>query len=123
MTILLPIKNKYSEAILNKEKSFEIRRNRPKEDFSKIVIYTTSPIMKITGHVEVIEVIEETLENLWKLTKEGNHLTKKEFDDYFKGRTKGYAFRLGKTKKYSRPKKLDDFNVNFVPQGFIYLNK
>jgi predicted transcriptional regulator len=119
-TILLPIKPIYVNRILSNEKRYEYRKNKPKKNVGKIIIYSTSPVKKIMGEIEVEEIIELPKEKLWDLTKKYSGITKKEYDEYFKKQDIAIAYKLGKLIKYE--KNLIDLGINFVPQSYIYLD-
>lgn len=120
--ILLPIKEKYSNAILSNEKTFEIRRKAPNRVFNSILIYTTAPISKIVGEARVCKIHKLPLKDLWKLTEGKNELTKKEFYNYFEGQDYGYAYEINKTKKFSKPISLDHYGIKSAPQHFKYID-
>ena len=49
MRVLLSIKHIYVEQILNNTKSFELRRRFTNKEIKEILIYETSPKMKVVG--------------------------------------------------------------------------
>lgn len=67
-TIILAIKPKYANMILNGEKTIEFRRKFPKAPLEKVLIYASAPISKIIG--EFIPHSGLTLN--YKLTAEGD---------------------------------------------------
>lgn len=120
-TIILSIKPEFTKKILLNEKKYEFRRCVCKKSINKIYIYETTPTKLITGEAEVIAVLNDKLEELWDLTKSKGGISKEYFLKYFKGKTKGYAYQLGKVIKYSKPKKLEDFGIKYPPQSFVYI--
>ena len=52
--VLLSINPEYVEKIFSGEKEFEFRKNRCKSDVNKMVIYCTSPVMKVIGEADII---------------------------------------------------------------------
>ena len=120
--ILLPIKPVYTSKILEKNKLYEYRKNRCQKDINRIIIYCTSPIKKVLGEVEVIEIISNTPEKLWQETKEYSGISKDKYMQYFKNKTIAYAYKLCKVTVYDPPKTLADLGINFYPQSFIYLD-
>lgn len=120
--ILLSIKPEYVEKIFEGTKRFEFRKVRFKRnDVTKIIIYSTSPVMKVVGEAEIIEIIENTPSLLWEQTKEYAGVDKKFFDKYYEGRKRAVAYKLGKVKKYSKPFQLEDLGIKKAPQSFMYL--
>ena len=121
--ILTSINPIYADKILSGTKKYEYRKVKAKKDkVNKIVIYATYPIMKVVGEVEVKDILEETPEKLWNVTKKYSGVTKQFYDNYFNKSSKAIAYKLGKIEKYDEPKKLEDVGVKCVPQSFLYLD-
>lgn len=126
MAKLFSIKEKYSNRIYSKEKLVEFRRqnvNISKDEFC--LIYTSSPVKKITGYFIVQEKIRTSIRKLWELTKEVAGISYKEFKEYFKGCQLGTAIVFKKIQKFSRALGLDDLRKkgNFIPpQSYCNLN-
>lgn len=124
MKVLLSIKPEYVKKIFSGEKKYEFRRNIFKrKEIDTIVIYSTSPEKKIVGEFKIDEVIEENPEKLWNLFNDFSGIKEKPFKEYFKGKEKGYAIKIGKVKKYKNFKTLKDYSIDYAPQSFLYLNK
>lgn len=121
--ILMSINPIYADKILSGVKKYEYRKVKAKKDkVNKIVIYATYPIMKVVGEVEVKDILEETPEKLWNVTKKYSGVTKQFYDNYFNKSSKAIAYKLGKIEKYDEPKKLEDVGIKCVPQSFLYLD-
>jgi len=120
--VLLSIKPQYADKILNGEKKFEFRRMLYKSPNVKtVVIYATSPVMKVIGEFEVATVHSMKLKDLWRLTMEFSGIEKDFYDSYFAGKEIGHAIEVKKAKRYLEPKHLKDFNISHAPQSFVYL--
>ncbi len=121
--ILMPINPEYVDEILAGRKKYEYRKIKAKRDnIDKMVIYSTSPIMKVVAEVDIKEIIEENPKKLWNITKNESGITKSFYEKYYKNKDKAIAYKLGKIKIYDEPKSLSDIGVNYVPQSFIYLD-
>lgn len=120
--IILPIKPIYIEKIFSGEKMFEYRRKMCKLLISKIYIYSTSPIKKVVGEVEVISKLIYEKDKLWKETKDYSGISKDEFEYYFKKAKYASAYELGKAVCYSIPKDLIEFGIKNYPQSYVYIN-
>ena len=83
--VLLSINPEYVEKIFSGEKEFEFRKNRCKSDANKMVIYCTSPVMKVIGEADIVEIIEDTPAMVWKRTKEKAGVSKDFYDSYYSG--------------------------------------
>lgn len=49
-------------------------------------------------------------------------ISRLKYREYFSGCTTAYAFALGSFKRYETSKSLADFNIQSVPQSFVYLD-
>ena len=119
--ILLSINPKHVENIFAGCKTYEYRRILCKRKVDKIVIYSTCPVKQIVGEVEVLDAIQMDKEELWKITKKQSGITKKFYNEYFKGRKKAGAYKLGKVIIYNKPCSLEDFGIKMAPQSYMYL--
>ena len=126
MAKLFSIKEKYSNRIYSKKKLVEFRRqnvNINKDEFC--LIYTSSPVKKITGYFIVKEKIRTTIQKLWELTKEVAGISYNEFKEYFKECKLGTGIVFKKIQKFSRTLGLEDLRKkgNFrPPQSYCNLN-
>ena len=68
-SILISINPEHVENIFNGTKKYEYRKIKCKQDIDKIIIYSTSPIMKIVGEAKVEEILEGSPEKIWNITK------------------------------------------------------
>ncbi|MGL4393610.1 MAG: ASCH domain-containing protein [Brevinema sp.] len=119
MKLLLSIKPKYAEAILNGSKTVEFRKTPIRRKVTKAEIYMSRTTKKIVGTANIVDIKEDSPENLWKQFHRVGGITKKEFFQYFENKTKGFAVILDKVEQFpeeqqSKPK--------YVPQSFCYIN-
>lgn len=119
--ILLSINPEYSSKILNGTKKFEYRRQIAKKIVDEIIIYSTSPEMKIVGSVKVMGVIKGTPAELWEKTEKYAGICRENYFSYFEGKETAYAYKLDDVNLFSPPKSLEDYNIKTAPQSFIYL--
>ena len=121
--ILMPINPEYVDEILAGRKKYEYRKVRAKRNnIDKMLIYSTSPIMKVVAEVDIKEILEEKPEKLWEMTKCESGITKDFYNKYFKNRNIAIAYKLGTIKVYDNPQSLDAIGINYVPQSFVYLD-
>jgi predicted transcriptional regulator len=119
--MLLSINPEHVENILSGMKKYEFRKVRCRSDVDKMIIYSTAPVMAVVGEAEIINVIEDEPEKVWRITADYSGISKEFFDKYYRLKDKAVAYKLGKIKKYIEPFKLSDFGINFAPQSFVYL--
>ncbi len=124
MVKIFSIKDKYSEKIFSKEKLVELRRQDIKiKRNEKCLIYTTSPVKKITGYFIVKEKIRLPIKQLWKLTQDISGVTKEEFMKYFNNCKEGTAIFIKSVKKFTNGISLDEMKKmkkNFSPPQSYY---
>ena len=119
--ILISINPEHVEKILSGEKRFEYRTKAAKKDIDSLLIYETYPVKRVVAEAKVIEVIELPPEKLWDVTKDHSGISYQFFAQYFKGRSVGYAYRLGEIRLYPVPRELSYFGVKAAPQSFVYI--
>jgi len=121
-TILLSINPEHVKNIFNGTKQYEFRKVRCKKEITKILIYSTSPIMEVVGEAAVEIILEDDPETVWKLTSDAAGIDLDFFNEYYLGKEKAVAYKLRDVKKYRSPKPLSDFGVSSAPQSFVYVN-
>lgn len=121
--ILMPINPKYVDKILSGKKKYEYRKTKAKRsNVDRMIIYATFPIMKVVAEVAIENIIEESPEVLWKMTKQSFGISKDFYNKYYKDKKNVIAYELGEIKKYEIPKSLNEIGINYIPQSFIYLD-
>lgn len=125
MRILLSIKPKYVNSIMNGTKKFEFRRKIFKrKDVDTVVVYATKPVGKVVGEFEIKQVISDTPKSLWTMTAQYAGLDKMDFYNYFEGLDEAFAIQISKVTPYKKQldlNELEDGNIK-APQSFIYLD-
>ena len=120
-TILLSIKPEYSDRIFDGIKKYEYRRHIPTTNVEKIIVYSTAPLKKVVGEVEVINTLSMKKTSLWEITKSYAGISREGYRAYFKNSKIANAFSLGRATRYDEPKELADYDINQAPQSFVYL--
>jgi predicted transcriptional regulator len=121
--VLISVHPKYVKKIIDGSKRVEFRRVWAARDVTHLVIYSTSPEMRVKAIAEVNQVIIGNKTTLWEIAKEyGGGLTRRELRDYFTGVSEGYAVLLGGIKAVENPITLTDVVAGMrPPQSFVYL--
>ena len=121
--ILMPINPEYVNEILSGNKKYEYRKIKAKrKNVDKMLIYSTSPIMRIVVEVDILEILEDSPDKLWERTKNYSGITKEFYVKYYKNKSNAIAYKLGDVRIYNKPKKLSDIGINYIPQSFVYLD-
>ena len=119
--ILLSINPEHVDNIMAGTKLYEFRKIQCKEKVDKIIIYSTSPVMKVVGEADVEDVIIDKPEQVWNITYAYSGISKAFFDSYYENKEKAVAFKLTNVKKYRTPKKLSSYGIKNAPQSFVYI--
>ena len=124
MNILLSIKPKFVESIMNGEKRYEFRktifRNR---DIERAYIYSTSPVKKVVGSFFIGDIAEDYPVRLWERFHMFSGLSYKDFFNYFNKNRKGFAIHIKKVEQFDIPVDPWELNPDFTPpQSFYYFD-
>lgn len=123
MKVLLSIKPEYADRIFRGEKKYEFRRAIFKnQKVTNVVVYASSPVRKVTGEFEVLDVIHDDVRALWERTRSLAGISESKFFDYFSDRDKGYAIRIGETHMYQHSLSIEEEFGLTPPQSFVYLS-
>ena len=124
MTVLLSIKPEFAEKIFSGVKKYEYRKSIFKrQDVKRVIVYSSSPQKKVIGEFSIDKIIKDDITSLWEHTHLYSGISEDYYRSYFKNKIQGYAIKIGKVKRYSKAKRLSDFNIAIAPQSFIYLNE
>lgn len=122
-SILLSINPEYVEKIMNGSKKFEYRKRECKRKIDRIVIYSTAPVKKIIGEAEVEKVLVDSLEKIWKITKDFSGIDKIFFDSYYRDKDYAVAYQLKNIIEYASPRDLSEYGISNAPQSFQYIQE
>ena len=101
--ILLSVKPKFANLIVEGSKLVELRRTIPSQNVGTIAIYSSSPVQMLVALANVKQTIEASPSKLWEISKgNGGGLTKAELIAYFESKKTGFALMLGNVRVYSK---------------------
>jgi type I restriction enzyme S subunit len=120
----MSIKPKYVKRILDKTKKYEFRKVVFKnKEVRKILIYSSSPVKKLVGYMEIDHIIQKSPDQLWKLCKNEAGINEEEFFKYFKEKPAGYAIKIKKVVQFREKIEPTQLIPNFhPPQSYSYTN-
>ena len=102
--ILLSVKPKFANLIVEGSKLVELRRTIPAQNVGTIAIYSSSPVQSIVALADVKEIIEASPSKLWAISKgNGGGLTKAELLAYFALKKTGFALMLENVRVFAKP--------------------
>ncbi len=123
MNVLLSVKPKYANEIISCRKKYEFRKSIFKrENIKKMYIYSSSPVKKIIGIVDIDGILSDSPQKLWEQCHEDAGISEREFFNYFKNSDTGYAIKISNVQEFPTPIDPYHFNEDFrAPQSFYYL--
>lgn len=123
--ILLSVKPKFANLIVEGSKLVELRRSIPAQSVGTIAIYSSSPVQSIVALADVREIVEASPTKLWEISKgNGGGLTRTELKAYFEGKKTGFALMLEDVRVYVEPLSPAKIFESFTPpQSFRYLTQ
>lgn len=122
MDVLLSIKPEFANKIFDGTKRFEYRKAIFKRSgIRRVIVYASSPVQRVIGEFQIESILNDSVENLWKRTSKYSGITKDFYHQYFAGRDQAYAIQVGLIKRFKKAKTLQDYNINFAPQSYVYI--
>lgn len=122
--ILLSVKPRFAEQILTGAKKVEFRRSWAAEPVGLAVIYSSSPVQRLVGIVDVDGAVVASPTNVWNKCRQlGPGLERKELMEYFAGKNQAYGVLLGKVTLPPKPVPPKSIFKGFrPPQSYRYLS-
>ena len=126
--LFLSLRPRFAELLLNGQKSVELRRVRPDvAPGTSVLLYASSPTMKLVGRAEVAEVKVARTGQIWKEHGSETGISRSEFNDYFEGLDEAVAIRLIDIHRLDKPRPLQDLRNRLSgfqpPQSYRYLDR
>jgi len=123
MIVILSIRAKYVNAILEGNKKYEFRKKSFRRDVDKVLVYATKPIGKIVCKFCIGKIVKDEPERLWENYRNFSGLTEEEFFAYFSGVQKGVAIEIKNVERFTEPIDPKKIYPQFTPpQSWIYLS-
>lgn len=120
--IMISVSPKHADILLDdSSKNVFFYKVTPVNNVKRVLVYATAPIKAVVGEFDLSEIKISALSTAWKNYSSKSIFTKKEFDEYYKDKKEAHAMIAGKSFRYSKPKKIEDYNMSKGPSGFQYL--
>ncbi|MEU4394992.1 ASCH domain-containing protein [Kribbella sp. NPDC023855] len=123
--LLLSLRPRFAEAILNGSKTIEIRRRPVRAPAgTPLILYASSPTMAVVGTAVLADVLVLTPHTAWRRYRESLGVTWSEFMDYLEGAPAAHLLRVTDAKELDQPiplqvlRRTTRFNP---PQSFRYV--
>jgi len=119
----MPIKPVYVERILSGQKLFEFRRTSIRQDTTHLILYSSSPVKRIMGVVEVGSILTASPTATWERTKHAAGISRRLFREYFKGAKKACAIEIQSVFALKKPMAPHEIFPKFhIPQSYRYVD-
>lgn len=125
--LLLSVRPRFAESIMDGSKAAEIRRQRPNIIAgAPVIIYATLPVAAVVGFARLSEVHCGRLEEIWSDYQDFMGVTRAEFDKYLVGAEEAYILMLTDVRRLeiplglSRMREISDFHP---PRSYRYINR
>ena len=119
---LLSIHPEFANKIFDGSKSIELRRIKLRDEVQHVIVYVTSPIMKVVGYFDIEEIVEETPEFIWRTYGAVAGIDRERFFQYYDQRDLAVGIKIRRTHLLPRPKKLSFLSPKLTPpQSIQYL--
>ena len=123
--VLLSLKPRFAEAILDGSKDVELRRQPVGVQAGGVVVlYSSSPIKAAIGWVRVREVITSQVDTLWRTHGLRTSLQPDEYFAYYDGADVAYGLVLSDPHRLDTPLPLEELRTEHgmhPPQSWRYL--
>lgn len=124
--LLFSLKPRYADLVFEGLKHAELRRRiTPDMKDRDVFIYVSSPVRQLRGGFRVGHVWHGAPQDVWKEVSELAGVKKRDFDNYYAGRTIAYALQITDVWEYVYPASLQTLRNRFphfvVPQSWRYV--
>ncbi|HET9591966.1 MAG TPA: ASCH domain-containing protein [Solirubrobacterales bacterium] len=126
--LFLSLRPRFAELLLSGAKSIELRRVRPAvHEGTPVLLYASSPAMKLVGRAEVAQVQVASVAEIWREHGPETGIRLNEYNDYFKNAKEAVAIKLVNIQRLDKPRPLQDLRDRLSgfqpPQSYRYLDK
>lgn len=124
MNVILSIRPNFCKLIFSGQKVYEYRKRVfSRTDVDKVYIYATKPICRVIGYFTIDQLIEDSPNNVWEKTYMEGGISKKQFNDYFKGQSVAHAIKIKDLKRFDTTINPKSVIKGFTaPQNFRYVD-
>lgn len=124
MDIILSIKPKYCEKIVNGEKKVEFRKRffSDADKINLVYMYATRPIKKIVGAFRIDSIEKGPPRDLWRKFKNISGISEDKFFGQFGSKKTIFAIKIKDVKPFNPPIDPNLLSPNFTPpRSFQYI--
>ena len=119
---ILSIHPEFADQIFDGSKTIELRRIQLPDELEQVIVYSTSPIMKIIGYFDVAEIVRDTPTKIWNQYRAVSGIDRKRFFDYYDSRNVAVGIKIARIHSLPKPKELSFLGRDLrPPQSIQYL--
>ncbi|MFD9735734.1 hypothetical protein [Umezawaea sp. NPDC059074] len=124
--LLLSLRPRFADAILDRSKTVELRRTRIAAPAgTQLILYSSTPVMAVVGVATLMDRDVDTPARIWRRYRTKMGLSRAEFDQYFEGADLATAVVVGNATRL-----VDAHTLAYLrsqtgfhpPQSFRYLS-
>jgi predicted transcriptional regulator len=119
--VLLPIKPRYARPIMDGTKGVEFRKTSFTRMPTHVIVYASSPVMRLLGYFEVGDIVVDSVDALWARYADVGSIAEDDFRGYYAGRERGVALGVGRVHAFVDPLPLAALGLTTPPQSFMYI--
>lgn len=119
--IMLSVSPRYAQSITAGEKSVELRRRAPRiRRGTRAWLYSTLPVGQVVAVLTIDDVVEVSLDELWRRYGPRAAIVREDFDSYFAGLEFGAAMIIRDVQALKKPVSLSEIRKGgaFQPPQF-----
>lgn len=125
--LLLSVRPRFADSILDGTKAAEIRRQRPAvRPGTLVIIYATKPVGAIVGTARISNMAHGSPDDIWKRYQAESGISRTEFDNYLIGAAAAYVLLLDSVQRLEPFLTLEQIRAATTfqpPQGYRYINR
>ncbi len=126
-TLLLSLRPRFAELLLQGTKTVELRRVQPDVGRGTLVLlYASSPMRALVGTSVVEDVQVAARDDIWRRVGAHSGISRGEYDHYFDGASTAVAIQLEQVRRLAKPISLSELRQGRgwfrPPQSFRYLS-
>jgi predicted transcriptional regulator len=124
VVMLLSIRPSFAAKLYDGTKRIELRRVRPTRPVTKVLVYETSPVKRITGWFTLRWIRLFSPSRAWSEFRAQLGVTRKAFRSYFRDRRAAVLLAVSRARRFASGVRLSAVRSGMrAPQSFFYLDK
>jgi predicted transcriptional regulator len=125
--LFISIKPEYANKIINRQKTIELRKNRPNVQAGDyVLIYATVPVKAVIGFGKIKNLIDTSPENMWKSNADKLGINKDAYDKYYADSNRAIGIEISSICKFKIGFLLSEIKELFPkfspPQTYRYIS-